>query len=248
MEVIMNKYLMLAMIALLIAPMSVGANDDDDGWMPLKTGSISFRVGGFFPNGESDIWNENLDNLTFEMSDFNGATAGVEFNWFASRFLTVGFAIDFYRKTVGTEYRDFVDTSGASIFQDLTLEVTPITVTVKFTPLGNGSPGYGGERGSPIVPWVGAGVGVYAFTYEEAGEFIDFSDLSIIDGPFIAEEETGFGVHVAGGLMVPIGLDWDVFGEARYSIVEGDLGDDFVGFDPIDLGGFSFHFGASYRF
>ena len=164
-----------------------------------------------------------------------------------SRYMTIGIAVDFYSKTINSTYRDFVDDEGFEILQDIELEVIPVTATLKFTPLGNGAPGYRGQRGSPIVPWVGGGVGVYPFHYEEFGEFIDFSDMSIYEGDFIAES-VGIGFHVAGGVVIPIGLDWDAFGEFRYAWAKGDMGEDFLGFDDIDLGGASALFGVSYRF
>ena len=245
----MKKLLLLTLASLLLLPMSAAAfDDDDDEWFPLQFGSISFRVGGFFPQGESDIWTENVDTFTFEVSDFNNYTIGLEFNWFLSNLITLGFGFDYYSKTIGTEYRDFIGDDGAPILQELKLEVIPLTATVKITPLGNGSPGYNGERGSPIVPWVGGGIGAYNFSYSEIGEFIDFTDDSIFEAEFFIEDETALGFHIAGGIVIPVGFNADFFGEARYAWAEGELGPDFLGFDPIDLGGFSFTFGASYRF
>lgn len=244
----MKKYIIIMLALILALPLCVAAADDDDEWYPLQIGSISFRIGAFFPRGESDLWDENTTDLTFEVSDFNNFNFGVEFNWFMSRYFTLGFAVDHYSKTVSTEYRDYVGNDGYPIAQDISLDITPVTATIKFTPLGNGSPGYRGERGSPIVPWIGAGVGLYSFTYEETGEYIDFSDFSVFNADFITPEGVGFGVHVAGGLVIPITLEWDVFGEVRYAIAKGDLSDDFLGFEPLDLSGMSVHFGASYRF
>lgn len=221
---------------------------DDEGYTQLNQGSVSFRAGGFFPQGESDLWEENVDTFTMEVEDFKGITAGVEVNWFLNDFLTVGLAVDFYTKSVDTEYRDFIGDDGAPILQEIELQVVPVTATIKLTPLGNGSPDYAGNRDTPFVPWIGGGLGIYPYRYEETGEFIDFEDDSIFPATFLSEEEVGFGAHVAGGVVVPIGYKWDVFGEARYAWVEADLSEDFLGFDPIDLGGFSFFFGASYRY
>ena len=242
----MRKILMLAAAALLLLPLAANAQGD---WQRLKTGSISFRVGYFYPSGGSDIWELNTYDFTYEVADFNHYIVGFEVNWFATRFITLGLGIDIYSRTVGSEYVDYVDQYGDPIFQEFSLKIIPVTATVKFMPLGNGSPGYRGRRGSPIVPWVGGGVGVYPYTYEEYGSFIDFTDMYIFEGHFITEESAAaFGFHVAGGIVAPMGFDWDVFGEVRYAYVEGDLGDDFLGFEPIDLGGLSVFFGASYRF
>jgi hypothetical protein len=241
----MKNVFILSVAVLILLPLTAIAQEDE--YTPLRMGSISFRIGGFWPSANSDLWETNFTDLTLEKADFNNYMVGVEFNWFASRLLTLGVAVDYYKKTNSSNYRDYTDEYGNELMQDISLEVVPITFTAKLTPLGNGSPGYSGGRGSPIVPWVGGGVGVYAFRYEEYGEFIDFSDMSIIDGDFLTET-AAFGFHVAGGVVVPIGFDWDVFGEVRYARVEGDLSEDFLGFEPLDLGGVSAIFGFSYRF
>jgi hypothetical protein len=246
----MKKKIVLMLAFLLLLPLSVSALDDDDDYLPLKRGSVSFRIGGFFPRGNSDIWEDNTYDLTYEVSDFRYFTVGMEVNWFLNRFITLGVALEYYSKSIATEYRDYIGADDMPVSQEIRLTMAPATGTFKFTPLGNGSPGYGGERGSSIVPWVGAGIGAYTFTYEEYGEFIDFSDpdLPIFEGWFIAEDEVALGYHFAGGIVIPIGFDWDVFGEIKYVFAEGDMGDDFHGFDPIDLGGLYATFGLSYRF
>ena len=241
----MKKVFVLSVAVLVLLPFAAAAQEDD--YAPLKIGSVSFRIGGFWPSADSDLWDTNFFDLTIEKADFNSYMVGMEFNWFATRMITVGVAVDYYKKTNSSNYVDYTDMDGNEIYQDITLDLVPITATVKFTPLGNGAPGYGGGRGTSFVPWVGVGAGVYAYRYEEYGEFIDFSDMSIIEGDFITED-AAFGLHVAGGVVVPIGFDWDVFGEVRYSKVEGDLSEDFLGFEPLDLGGLTAMFGVSYRF
>lgn len=244
----MNKLLLLSLALMLMVPVAITAGEQDDEWVPLQQGTVSFRVGWFMPRGESDLWLENVDTFTYDVGDFDNYMIGIEFNWFLNNYFTVGAGFDYYNDKANTEYRDFIGDDGFPIQQSFELTAVPIFATLKFMPLGNGSPGYGGERGSPFVPWVGAGVTLVAFTYEEVGEFIDFTDDSIFEAQFLTEDEAALGFHVAGGLVVPIGLKYDVFGEVRYLWAEGDLGADFIGFDPIDLGGLSFHFGASYRF
>lgn len=245
----MKKMLLLSLALMLMLPVVTTAGEqDDDDWVPLQQGTVSFRVGYFMPRGESDLWLENVDTFTYEVGDFDNFMVGVEVNWFLNNYMAVGAGFDFYNDSVSSEYRDFVGEDGFPIEQNIELTTVPIFATLKFMPLGNGSPGYGGERGNPFVPWVGAGLTVVAFTYEETGEFIDFTDDTIFDAQFLAEDEAALGVHVAAGIVIPLDLKYDIFGEVRYLWAEGDLGEDFIGFDPIDLGGVSFHFGASYRF
>ena len=50
----MKKIVLITAAFLMLLPLSVLAQRDE--YLPLRMGSISFRIGGFFPSGNSDIW------------------------------------------------------------------------------------------------------------------------------------------------------------------------------------------------
>ena len=206
---------------------------------------VGFNLGYFALRGEDsrggddgeDVLLVNLEDLLFEIGDFNGATVGGEWVYGVTDYLEVAAGVGFYRKTVPSVYRDFVDIDGTEIEQDLRLRIVPITFTARFLPL---------PRGSAVEPYVGAGIGVFNWRYSETGEFI-FEDDEIQRDSFSADG-TATGPVIVAGLRVPVGDVWTIGGEYRWHRADGDTNMDESGLlaDRIDLGGqtisFTFHF------
>ena len=211
--------------------------------------AVNFFIGGFIPRSldgrpSDDVLVADSATLaTFDqssginVSNFNNVTFGGE--WlvgFGSHF-EGGLGIGYYAKTVSTSYADFTDQNGNEIQQDLRLRIVPFTATVRFLPLG---------RRSFVVPYVGGGVGVFAWHYSETGRFVDFTDNSIFQGNF---EGSGAatGPVILGGARFPIG-GWSVGGEIRYQNAKGSLSTtDFLA-PKIDLTGFNYLVTVGFRF
>jgi hypothetical protein len=138
---------------------------------------------------------------------------------------------------VPTVYTDFVNTNGTEIFQDLKLRVIPFSATVRFLPLGHDN---------PVQPYVGAGVGVFAWRYSETGQFID-NDNNIFTDTFVGSGGE-VGPLVLGGLRFGVG-PMGVGGEIRWQHAKADLpaSENFAG-PRIDLGGFNYLFTVNFRF
>ncbi len=203
--------------------------------------SLSLHVGGFVVQGEDardedDVLVNNLGIFLFDVEDFNGATFGADWLIQLHPNLEAGLGIGFYRKTVPSIYVDFVEDDGTEIEQDLRLRVIPFTATVRFLPLG---------REAAVQPYIGAGVGVFAYRYSESGEFIDEEGFV---GPnrFVGSGTTA-GPVVLGGARFPVG-PWDIGGEIRYQNATGDLPEDEFFGPKIDLGGFSYLVNFNIRF
>jgi hypothetical protein len=81
--------------------------------------------------------------------------------------------------------------------------MAPVTVTYKFYPLGNGVNPAPGTGPPAVQPWIGAGIGAYAFILD---------DENITD--------TRPGGQVSTGLLVPLSRRFDVVGELRYAVAE----------------------------
>ena len=116
------------------------------------------------------------------------------------------------------------------IEQELRLRMVPFTATMRFLPLGHSE---------GIEPYIGGGVAIINWRYEEAGEFVDFTDDSIFGDRFTGSG-TSTGPLILGGVRVPIGA-FRIGGEIRWQKAEGDLPLDqgFSG-DTVDLGGWSY--------
>jgi hypothetical protein len=153
-------------------------------------------------------------------------------------YLDGGLGIGFYQRSVPTINADLVNQNGAEIESTLKLRVAPFTATVRLLPMG---------RRAAVQPYIGAGVGVFAWRYSESGDFVANDNITIIHGNFVGSGGNA-GPIVLGGVRFPIG-SVDAGGEIRYQRAKGRLPDDqgFAG-TTIDLGGMSYLFTLNIRF
>ena len=154
-------------------------------------------------------------------------------------YIEVGAGLGYYQKGVDTLFRDFQDSDGTEIEQELKLKILPMTGTVRFLPLG---------REAAVEPYIGAGIGIFNWRYSEVGEFVDFSDGSIFVNRYTADG-TAFGPVILAGLRAAIGDAWSIGGEFRWQQATGDglLDEGFLA-DKIDLGGWTTNFTFGVRF
>lgn len=205
--------------------------------------SLNFYIGGFVPKGEDArdrrdvLWN-NLDFLSFDIKDFNGATVGAEYLVGLNEFVDAGLGVGLYKRTVPSVYASYVNRNGLEIEQDLKLRMVPFTATIRFLPLG---------RSAGIEPYIGAGVAIINWRYSESGDFIDFTDGSVFRENYVGDG-TATGPTVLGGIRIPLG-NWGFGGEIRWQDAKGDLPTD-LGFagDKIDLGGWNYLATLNVRF
>ncbi len=164
------------------------------------------------------------------IGDFTDVTAGGEWLFGLGERFEAGVGLGIYSESVPSRYRDLTHSNGDEIRQDLKLRVVPFTATVRFLPLG---------RVAAIQPYIGAGVGVFAWRYSETGEFVDFTDSSIFRDSFSGSGADswagGDGRRRLPDRAMVVGF------EIRYQSAQGELPDD-QGFSgtKIDLGGFNY--------
>jgi Outer membrane protein beta-barrel domain len=207
--------------------------------------SIGATAGGFFPKGEADRVDgdtllADLNDLLFEIGDFNGGSFSGEWLFTFGKYVETGVGVGFYQRTVPSVYRGFVNANGSEIEQDLKLRTIPITATVRFLPIGHGG---------SVEPYVGAGIGVFNWHYSEVGEFVDSSDGSIFPARYKADG-TAVGPVILAGIRVPFADVWDIGGEIQYQHAHGDTDkaqSQLLG-DKIDLGGIHALFTMHIRF
>jgi len=202
--------------------------------------AITVKLGYFMPAGESDLWEYNSELLTVSPSDFNDFSLEVEFSSMAGRFAEFALGFGYYQATHYSSYRDYVDSEGNPIEQQLSLRIIPITFTFKGLPLGR-------KRGMSVIPYLGAGFGIYFWRYEEVGDYIDFTDMTIWPTAF-ESPGSDLGFHLVAGAEIPVTNQVGVIIEIKKTYLKGKLSSDFVGFERFDLGGLALNFGASYRF
>jgi hypothetical protein len=203
--------------------------------------NVTFKLGGFIPDGKSDIWEVNQSETYFKVSDLAGFYASGEADLFMGKYFNFAFELGYTEKDTITEDKDFVYPDDAPILHTISLRMVPLQGNIKILPLG---------RDRKIIPYFGGGIGLYFWRYWEYGDFITnrYTEPEIITGSFLS---TGadIGYQAMFGMMVPFGYHYSANGELKYVRVHGNLGSDFdPTFEPIDLSGLYVTFGISYWF
>ena len=219
----------IIVILIIMVPMALFAED------------VSFKMGGFIPDGKSDIWEANKSETDFQVSDLAGAYVAVEADIFLGKYVNFACELGYYKKDTIAEDADYVFPDGSPIEHVIYLRQVPLEGSIKILPFG---------RNRKIILYVGGGIGLYFWDYQEYGDFVinRHDEPEIITGYF---QSTGqnFGTHVMFGLMFPVGWHYSLNGEIKYAKVHGNLGRDFdPSFDPIDLSGLYITFGVSFWF
>lgn len=211
--------------------------------------SFNFYIGAFSPESlasrnTNDVLFQNSSFLTtvegnenFDMSRFTGVSLGGEYLVGLGNNLEGSLGLGFYQRTVPAFYTASVNANGSEIVQDMRLRVVPFTATFRFLPLGHNS---------GVQPYIGAGIGVFAWHYSETGQFVDSRNNIFVDSFRASGSATG--PVVLGGVRIPIGA-MGVGGEIRWQNAKGDLPSDqgFAG-SEISLGGFNYIFTMNFKF
>ena len=218
--------------------------------------SINFFLGGFVPTSadargdlsggrSNDVLVRDQDFLVFSTDRFRGATLGGEYLVALGDFFEAGAGIGYYQRTVSAFDANYSNANGSDVNADLKLRIVPFNATFRVLPMGHRS---------FIEPYVGAGIGVFAYRYSESGQFVDYTPpvprSPSIFGATYAQSGTATGPVVLGGVRVPIGPAAPGF-EVRWQSAKGNLSTDPVtGFSgpKIDLGGVSYLFTFQIRF
>jgi hypothetical protein len=201
-------------------------------------GTIGVRFSWLSSRSGSDWYDFVTDQLTLERKNFNGPGIGTDVGLTLKPRLDLMIGFDYSQSTTASEYRRYVDNNRLPIEQTTQLRNATFSGGLKFALTERGR-GVGRLAWVPrkVVPFVGAGGGAMWFQVRQNGDFVDYQDLSVFTDVF---ESTGWSpsAHVLGGVDVRVLRRAYVTFDARYVWASGDLGADWIGFDPIDLSGF----------
>jgi hypothetical protein len=210
--------------------------------------SVNLSIGGFFPRGDqvaaivtgrdaNDVLAADSDFLDFDFRNFRGVTANGEWLVGLADKFEAGVSVGIYNKTTPAFYDQLVNADGSEIVQDLNLRIVPITATFRFLPLGHHD---------AIVPYVGGGVGIFAYHYNESGQFVDTNNNIFRDS--FTGNGAAVGPVILGGVRIPVGAVEPGF-EVRWQSAKGDLpaSESFAG-SKIDLGGATYLFTVNFKF
>ena len=210
------------------------------------------RASWFMAGANSDFYNQVTHDLTLEKSDFNSGSFGFEGGYRATDRVDISFGIDLSRMSQPSEDRDeeelLPNGSRVPIQQSTELHQTNLTVSAKFALVPRG---HAVSRlawiPNAFVPYVGGGGGMGKYSLRQNGDFVDFVDHHIFTDTFRSE---GWAptFHVFGGTDIQIYKRLMLTVEGRYSWSHADLDADFVGFEPLDLGGLRLGAGIQFVF
>jgi hypothetical protein len=210
------------------------------------SGTLGIRFGWMSGRAGSDWYDFVSDQLTLEPKDFNAPGLGTDLGITLTPRVDLLIGFDYSQRTAASEYRHLVDNNRLPIEQETLLRSANIGAGLKFALT---------ERGREIgrlawvprkvVPYVGAGGGAMWFQVRQTGDFVDYLDLSVFTDVF---ESKGWApsAHVFGGVDVRVLRRAYVTFDARYLWASGDLGPDWIDFDPIDLSGFRLSAGINF--
>ncbi len=233
---------------------------------------FSFRVGYFIPKASSDsdshgtLWQIEFDNTDLTETDFQSSIFSFSYEYFINNYASLIVSLDtFNKKKLGmyTEFvGDIVDEEvfafdygpGEVISHIFTVSQTPISVGVKFTPMG---------RKGGVIPYIGGAGSLIFFTVRLQGQMVDFTQPTeffdqslgqdvigypVLDTDARVDNKLAFGGNVFGGVMFPIANRISIEGEFKYFFGSGDISDSFVDFENHDLRGYQITVGVNYWF
>jgi outer membrane protein W len=220
-----------------------------DGFLfKAPTVSIKFETGYGFQQARSDIFTFTREQLTLGPRAFDSPYVGGEVALRVADRLDVALTAGYQSSSVGSEFRGWVDTDGLPIEQVTALRLVPATVSAKF---------YLRERGRTIgrfawiptsfAPFVGAGVGVMSYRFQQVGDFVDFQTLEVFSDRFVSSGAALLGRALAG-VNISLSKQFLFTTEARYGWASGQVRNDFSGFSTMDLDGLQLVGGIAVRF
>ncbi len=214
--------------------------------------SVGVRGSLFVPGANSDIFEFITDQLLLEKSDFNTGSFGAELAVSLSPRIDIVAAFDMNGVNRPTEDRDEEEllANGTRLpIQSVTeLQQKNFTASAKFSLIPRGrNVSRLAWIPNTFVPYVGAGAGYGQYALRQNGDFADFVDHHIFTDTFRSE---GWAptFHVLGGTDIRVARHFLLSLEGKYSWQHADLSQDFIDFEPIDLGGFRFGAGIHFAF
>lgn len=245
---------------LLICPLLPGeseakAQDNADGRKAdflFRKPRVYFNIhsGIFFPEADSDIFKMVTRELTLEKSDFITWNIGADFGCSVHKRIDLVFSLDHSKSNKTSEFREYVGEDELPITQSTTFSQYLHTAGIKFLIIPRGRQiGRFSWHPNPVIPYLSGGAGKIWYRFCQHGDFVDDDTLEIFPAFLKTSGKTyigylGSGVEFNIIKATYINLDFRYYLDHR----DNDFKGDFVGFDPIELGGFRANAGIQWHF
>ena len=217
--------------------------------------TMTLRGGFDRASAGSDIFQFMTDTLTLSKGDFSGFTFGGDLAFSISPSVTVGVGGSFVRSKSASEFRYYfeeVGTDSLPIVQNTTFARIPISATIRFYPTPRGrSIGTLAWIPARFAPYLGGGLGAMWYDFHQEGDFVFARETSTDEYDIAYDDFRSAGwtptAHAVLGAEFALTPRLGFSAEGRSGGAKSDLSDDFVGFEPIDLSGFSTTIGLTLR-
>lgn len=241
------RYLGLT-FALLVALPRAGNTQTPDFLFGHPHGMVGVHSGWMMARAGSDIYSFVQNQLTVSKRDFNSPAFGFDLDFAIAPRMTAVAGFDLSRSSTNSEYRSLADNQRLPIKQTTSLGQQNVSGSLKFalTPRGREISQHAWIP-SFVTPFVAAGGGVMHYAFTQQGDFVDFTDSSVFAHTF---QSSGWApsAHVFGGIDVKASRRIYFSAEARYLWSHAKLSNDFSGFNPIDLAGFTMTGGLRFMY
>lgn len=234
----------------VLSPAAALAQWSGDGFLfRTPQWSVSLHAGVAVPRARSDVFLFTSQQLTVDRADFRSLALGVDLERRIIEGTHLVFSIEGARTSRGSEFREYIDNDDLPIEQTTTFSRVKASVGVKQYVIKPGrSIGRLAWVPARIAPFVGVGAGALRYDFHQFGDFIDFQDMDVFEAQFQSSGWTGT-VHGRGGVDLSITPRVALTAQGRYDWAKAaKLSSDFLGFDNIDLTGFSTTVGLTVRF
>jgi hypothetical protein len=236
--------------AMLVAAAPVHAQSQGDGFLfRAPIGSFTLRGGLALPGTGGDLFSFIRDTLTVGRSAFNGMTLGADLAFRLAPRFDVAFSADYAGASAGSEFRNLVDQDRKPIAQTTTFRRVPLSASLKayLRPRGQ-SIGTLAWMPEKYAPFVGVGGGATWYKLQQKGDFVNYVNNEIFSDDLVS---TGWAptAHGLVGLDVSLSPRFAFTTQGKYTLGKAKVaGQDFQGFDRIDLSGFAATAGFYVRF
>jgi hypothetical protein len=209
---------------------------------------FGFRFGIFSPEADSDLFDMVTEELTLKKGDFRAWDFGMELGFVLHDRIDLVFNFDHASESKRSEFRDYVDGQGLPITQSTRFSHMPLTAGIKYLLVPRGRQiGQYSWHPSSIVPYVSGGGGLLWYEFKQHGDFVDSETLEIFPAYLKSSGDT-FTYYLGCGTDFNIAKSTSINLDFRYYWGDDDLDGDFVGFDPIELGGYRLTAGIQWHF
>jgi hypothetical protein len=228
---------------------TIHAQDAGDGFLfHPPAGSWSLHAGFAMPNAGSDLFSFTTSQLTLNHGDFSALDLGADLAFSLNPRLDLAFDFSFSGMNKGSEFRNYVDNNQQPIQQTTAFQRAPLTVNARYylTPRGR-QIGHFAWVPRAVVPYVGGGVGLMNYAFNQKGDFVDDSTHAVFPDSFHSSGWVPMAQALAG-FEWALGTKWAIRTEARYLTASAAPSSDYSGFHRIDLSGVTTNVGFFVRF